>query len=239
MNIAIIPARGGSKGLPRKNIKLLAGRPLIYWPIKAAKLSGVIDRIFVSTDDSEIAEAALSAGAEVPFLRDTSISQDLTTTEVTLQESLLNYEKYLDEKFDICVFLTATDIFRDPNWVGRAVSLLKQNESLESVFSASKTHKNFWHKIDGQWQRVLPWMNNYSNRQVRQPIFREDTGLACASRASLWRSGRRIGDCVELIESDLSETAIDIHTDFDLYLAECAIHYLRKNYPDRAKIFNE
>lgn len=238
-NICIIPARGGSKGLHKKNLRILAGKPLIYWPIRAAKLSGVIDRIFVSTDDYDIATTALSAGAEVPFLRDPSISQDLTTTEVTLQESLISFENFFEEKFDICVFLTATDVFRDPHWISQAILMLEKNHDLESVFSASRTHKNFWHKVDGSWERVLPWMQSYSNRQIRQPIFREDTGLACASRATLWREGRRIGDRVALIENDHSETAIDIHTEFDLYLAECTIDYLLKHYPDRVKVFRE
>jgi CMP-N-acetylneuraminic acid synthetase len=80
MNIlGIIPARGGSKGIPRKNIKLLAGKPLIAWTIGEAKKSRYINRLIVSTDDKEIAEVAKSYGAEVPFLRPAEISHDLAT----------------------------------------------------------------------------------------------------------------------------------------------------------------
>jgi len=80
-------------------------------------------------------------------------------------------------------------------------------------------------------------MKEYSNRQDRRSIVREDTGMACASRASLWREGRRIGDCVEIIENNLSETSIDIHTAFDLFLAEQAIQYLKQYHPERVKLF--
>ena len=122
--ICIIPARGGSKGLPGKNIKNLAGRPLIYWPIKAALECKLIDRVFVTTDSQEIATEAIKAGAEVPFLRSNIYAEDLTTTESTLQNALISFEEYTNEKFDICVFLTATDIFRDIDWLNIAIQNL-------------------------------------------------------------------------------------------------------------------
>jgi CMP-N-acetylneuraminic acid synthetase len=236
--ICIIPARGGSKGLPRKNVKLLAGKPLVSWPVKAALASGVVDKVFVTTDDEEIAQCARDAGASVPFLRPSALAQDTTTTEDTLKQALEEYEAYSSEQYDICVFLTPTDIFRQPEWISQAVNQLKENDDLESVFSASGTHKNYWEQADdGSWNRILPWMREYSNRQVRRKIYREDTGLACASRASLWREGRRIGDKVDIIPNDETETLIDIHTAFDLFLAEQAIAYLKEHHPERAKIF--
>lgn len=238
--ICIIPARGGSKGLPHKNVRLLAGQPLISWPVKAALASEVIDRVFVSTDDPAIADCARAAGAEVPFLRPAQFAEDLTTTEATLQQALLEYEEYSNETFDIAVFLTATDVFRQPNWITEAVNALKSNPELESAFAVQQTTKNYWHKNqNAEWERVLPWMREYSSRQIREKIYREDTGQACASRAQLWRDGRRIGDNVHLIPNNLPETSIDIHTEFDLFLAEKAIEYLSKNHPDRATIFTE
>jgi N-acylneuraminate cytidylyltransferase len=80
MRLAIIPARGGSKRIPRKNIKLFGGKPMIAWSIEAAKQSECFDRIIVSTDDSEIAEVAISYGAEVPFMRPPELSDDHTGT---------------------------------------------------------------------------------------------------------------------------------------------------------------
>lgn len=236
--ICIIPARGGSKGLVKKNIQLLAGKPLISWPIKAALMSGAVDTVFVTTDDEEIAVCAREAGAEVPFLRPGGLAQDDTTTEDTLRQALEAYEKYSGINYDTCLFLTCTDIFRQPKWIADAIGILESQPDVESVFSGCATHKNYWEQgDDGTWGRVLPWMREYSNRQVRRKIYREDTGLVCASRADLWREGRRIGDRVEIIQNDLSETAIDIHTAFDLFLAEQAILYLKEHHPERVPVF--
>lgn len=224
--ICIICARGGSKGLPRKNVRKLGGIPLIGRPVIQALDSGVIGTVFVTTDDQEIAEVARSYGAEVPFLRPPELAQDLTTTEETLRYALLAYEEYANRKFEIAVFLTATDIFRDSDVIKQVVDCLWKNPSLESVFSGHATHKNFWEKgADGRWERVRPWMSTYSSRQVRQFIVREDTGIACASRAWLWREGRRIGDVVDIIVNDNDLTSIDIHNEVDLSMAEHGLKF--------------
>lgn len=237
--LCVIPARGGSKGLPGKNILQLAGRPLIYWPIKAALSCDLIDKVVVTTDSQEIADCALEAGADIPFLRPPELAQDLTTTEKTLQHALNKCEEIYNEIYDICVFLTATDVFRSIEWIHKAIDALIKDAEIESAFSVHQTTKNYWHNNDGRWERVLPWMRDYSSRQVRQMTYREDTGMASASRSWLWREGRRIGDKVCLIPNDLPETAIDIHTDFDLFLAEKAIEFLKKYYPERVALFME
>lgn len=233
--ISIIPARGGSKGLPRKNIKPLLGKPLIAYPIEAAIASGVVDTVLVTTDDMEISDEARKAGAEIPFLRPKELAGELTTTEAVLQHALLTYEKMIGKSVDICVFLTATDIFRKPEWIKQSVDILNERPEIESAFSAYATSKNYWRKMeDGSYERLLSWMRIYSSRQVRQVIYREDTGLACASRAWLWREGRRIGDRVEIIPNSDSETFIDIHTDFDFFLAGQALRYL-KEHPQKGR----
>jgi len=235
--ICVIPARGGSKGLRRKNIRKLAGHPLIAYPIAAARASGVCDAVFVSTDDEEMADQARLYGADVPFLRPGELGQDLTTTEAVLQQAIQSYEAHSGEESEIAVFLTATDIFRHPEWIAEAVGLLRERSDLESVFAAHATTKNYWHRNDhGALERVLPWMSVYSSRQVRQQTWREDTGLTCASRSWLWREGRRIGDIVDIVENKLQETSIDIHEEFDLVIAETALQWFRANAADRAPI---
>jgi pseudaminic acid cytidylyltransferase len=92
-NLCIIPARGGSKRIPRKNIKDFLGKPIIDYSILAALDSGLFDEVMVSTDDDEIAEIALNQGAKVPFLRSTETSNDYATTYQVLEEVLLEYEK--------------------------------------------------------------------------------------------------------------------------------------------------
>ena len=236
--ICIIPARSGSKGLPGKNLRLFNGKPLIAWPIIAAKRCKNIDTVIVTTDSEEIATQAKLFGASVPSLRPSHLAQDNSTTETTLKYALDSFEKSTKQHFDICVFLTCTDIFRDTEWITSAVKKLENNEALESVFAANPTHKNFWHKDKaGKLKRVTKKMEVYSNRQEKEPIYREDTGLACASRSYLWRNGKRIGNNVEIIVNDNFETSIDIHTEFDFFLAEKALEYLKKNNPEKVKLF--
>lgn len=88
MNICIIPARGGSKRIPRKNIKKFAGKPMIEWSISAASKAKCFDRIIVSTDDKEISDFAKSVGAEVPFIRPSSLSEDYTPTAAVVKHAL-------------------------------------------------------------------------------------------------------------------------------------------------------
>lgn len=232
--IAIIPGRGGSKGLPRKNVRTVDGIPLVAYPVQQALASGAVDRVFVTTDDEEIAAAGRAAGAEVPFLRDPELARDETTMEATLRAALLSFEHYTGEQFDIAVLLTPTEFFRNPDWITRAVTLLKERPELESAFTAQAVYKNFWEPLpEGGYQRVRTYMQIYGQRQERlrngRLIYREDTGMVCASRAWLWRQGRRIGDRVELILTQEHEHCIDIHSEYDLYMAEQSTAW-RKNH---------
>ena len=222
--IAILPARGGSKGLPGKNIMPVAGKPLISYSVEAALESGVCDRVLVTTDDPAIQKVAEAAGAWTPFLRDASLAEDLTPTEPVLKDALEKAEHFEGQSFDIVVFLQPTDIFRDPAWITRAVNMLKERDDLDCVFAAAKTHKNFWIRgEDGKMRRVFDWMAVYGPRQTRTPLYREDTGIASALRADLIRAGRRTGDSAEIIEVDDFAASIDIHDAFDLWLAEQVI----------------
>ncbi len=222
--IAIICARGGSKGLRQKNLKILNGMPLVARPVVQALESGVCDEVILSTDDEDIAEQGLKYGAVVPFIRPKELAADLTTTEETLRHALVTYEELVQRSFDIGVFLTATDIFRQVDHIRQCVMLLANNPALESVFVGSPTHKNFWQQeAEGRWVRLKPEMRLYASRQVRKPIIREDTGLGCASRAWLWREGRRIGDRVEIVLNEDSFSSIDIHSSDDLALARAAM----------------
>ena len=132
--ICIIPARGGSKGLPGKNLKIFNKKPLIAWPIIASKHCLKIDEVIVTTDSKEIADVAISYGAKIPSLRPDKFATDSSTTEDTLRHALLEYEKQLGIEFDICVFLTCTDIFRDVEWLYSAIDLLEKKENLDSIY---------------------------------------------------------------------------------------------------------
>jgi N-acylneuraminate cytidylyltransferase len=202
----------------------LDGETLVARAVRHARESGVCDKVVVTTDSNDIAEEARRAGAQVPFLRDESLSGDLATTEATLQDALKRSESAFGCEFDICVFIAPTDIFRVPQWIADCVAALRADATLESAFVGLSTHKNYWEEADdGSWVRLRDWMKIYSSRQIRRRVVREDTGLASASRASLWRAGRRIGDHVLVLPHDDDFTSIDIHKREDLDLAHAAL----------------
>ncbi len=110
INICLIPARGGSKRIPRKNIKKFHGKPLIAWSIEAAKESGLFNSVYVSTDDQEIAEIAKSYGAIIPFLRPSSLSND-TANDKEVREHFMGWMKSKNISADILCYLYPTAPF--------------------------------------------------------------------------------------------------------------------------------
>ncbi|TWX54035.1 pseudaminic acid cytidylyltransferase [Colwellia hornerae] len=135
MNIAIIPARGGSKRIPRKNIKEFHGKPLIAYSIEAAKASKCFDRIIVSTDDNEIAEVAKKYGAEVPFIRPSKISDDFATTLDVMQHAIHWCNKSGMNINNVCC-IYATAPFLLPKYIEQGLKSLTDN-SVKYTFSAT------------------------------------------------------------------------------------------------------
>jgi CMP-N-acetylneuraminic acid synthetase len=215
--VAIILARGGSKGLSGKNTKLLLGHPLIEYTIRPVKKAKLVDRVIVSTDDDAIAKVAKDLGAEVPFIRPPEFSQDDTTSEASLKHALLWLKKNESYVVDILVYLQIPDLFKDPEMIDKAVKMLLDDDSLDSVFVAYPDKKNYW-KQDGE-NYVCLTPGKHMSRQLKQPVFREDTGRGCATRARfILDEEKRLGENVRIISN--SEPMIDIHDEFDLWLAE-------------------
>lgn len=136
MNIAVIPARGGSKRIPRKNIRPFLGRPMIGWSIDAALRAGVFDRIVVSTDDPEIREIALAAGAEVPFMRPPELSDDHTPTVPVIRHAIQWLEANGTEVGNVCC-IYATAPLLDPCYLVEGLGKLDQDLTLEFAFSVT------------------------------------------------------------------------------------------------------
>ncbi|MGC2855627.1 cytidylyltransferase domain-containing protein [Novispirillum sp. DQ9] len=135
--LAVIPARGGSKGIPRKNLTLLAGRPLVAHSVAHALESSRITRTIVSTEDAEIAEAARAAGAEVPFLRPAHLAGDLVLDLPVFEHVLDELEAREGYRPDIVVHLRPTAPFRRAGWIDAAVDLLTSTPEADSVRSVS------------------------------------------------------------------------------------------------------
>ncbi|MEW6239282.1 MAG: acylneuraminate cytidylyltransferase [Chloroflexota bacterium] len=149
--LAIIPARGGSKGIPRKNIRNFAGYPLIAWSIAAAKQSASVTRVLVSTDDEEIAAVARQFGAETPFLRPAEFAQDNTTDLPVFVHAL----KWLDEhegyKPEVVMQLRPTSPIRPRGLVDKAVQVLLSHpdaDSVRGVVAAGQNPHKMWRLVD-------------------------------------------------------------------------------------------
>lgn len=127
---AVIPARSGSKRIPNKNVQVINGKPLIAYPIEAAKLSGVFEEIIVSTDSQTIADVARTFGAKIPFIRDKSLADDFTPTIPVIRDSILRMEDI--EESDLICCLYPTSVFITPNLLGNAAEI-----------SQSLRHDNF------------------------------------------------------------------------------------------------
>lgn len=132
--LAIIPARGGSKGIPKKNIKAVSGKPMINYTIEAAKECEYIDKVIVSTDDEEIAEISMRAGAIVPFLRPDELATDEAKTIDVVMHAIEFYERKA-ERYDIIVLLQPTSPLRTSEDIGKALEyyMRKGEKSLMSV----------------------------------------------------------------------------------------------------------
>ena len=128
-------ARGGSKGLPKKNVKLLNDKPLIAYSIEDAINSGVCDTVLVTSDDDEIIEISKKYGATVSFKRPTKLAGDSIPPEPVIRHALIEHEKITKTKFDIVVYLQPTDIFRPKNVISECVKRIKNNPNLDTVFS--------------------------------------------------------------------------------------------------------
>lgn len=157
--LAIIPARGGSKSIPRKNARLFAGQPLLAFSIAAAQQADAVTRILISTDDAEMAEMARQLGAEAPFLRPTEIAQDSTLDLPVFQHALQWLAKNEGYKPDIVVQLRPTSPLRPPGLVDEAVRLLLAHPKADSVRgvvpSGQNPHKMWTFSAGGPMQPLL------------------------------------------------------------------------------------
>jgi len=151
--LAIIPARGGSKGLPGKNIKEIAGKPLIAWSIEQGKKSKYIDKLIVSTDDKEIANISKKYGADVPFIRPAELASDKSKTIDTILHAI-NYFESRENFFDIIVLLEPTSPLRDTEDIDEAIEKLITEKEAESIVGISKveiSHPAFLVRLEDEF----------------------------------------------------------------------------------------
>jgi len=195
MNIAIIPARGGSKRIPRKNIKEFCGKPMIAWSIEAAKASALFDHIFVSTDDIEIADVAKQWGAGVPFKRPDELSNDHAGTIEVIAHAT---QWALDEGFELetvcCIYATAP--FVQDTDLKRGLNALKSGAwayAFPVTDFAAPIFRSFKQTNQGGLEMFYP--EHFHTRSQDLPVALHDAGQFYWGRPSAWINRKRIFDC--------------------------------------------
>jgi pseudaminic acid cytidylyltransferase len=228
MNIvAIIPARGGSKRILNKNIKLFAGQPIISYSIKAAQATDLFDRIIVSTDSEEIADVAKACGAEVPFVRPSKLSDDFTGTVPVLLHALnwLNEHESAADYF-CCIYATAP--FIQPEHIAKGFSLLKRERASTSFSVATFTYPIFRAlKIVDDGRIEMFWPEHKDSRSNDLPEAYHDAGQF------YWGNTKKFMKVKALFSSDAVPIVIprylvqDIDTPEDWKTAEIMYSVLR------------
>lgn len=220
--IAVIPARGGSKGIPRKNIREVAGKPLIGWVIEACLRANSVDRTIISTDHEGIARVARDFGAEVPFMRPEELAGDLVTLDPVIYHAVSATEFESGRPVDVVLTVQPTCPLLRPDTIDRAVATLISG-GYDSVIMLKEIRHLYWRRIDGSFE---PLFEKRANRQELEPLYPE-TGAVFASRRSIMTPENRLGTNIgHVIGSE--EEAIDIDTEIDLRLAELVIEKLRE-----------
>lgn len=192
MKIAVIPARGGNKRIPRKNIKLFCGKPMIAWSIEAARASGLFDHIVVSTDDAEIAEVAKAHGAEVPFMRPAALSDDHTGTSPVVAHAIEWYRAQGKMPDPVCcIYATAPFVIAED--LQRGLQTLNDSGS-DFAFSVTSYAFPIQRAIrltnEGRVEMFQP--ENFNTRSQDLEEAYHDAGQFYWGRAEAWLSGKVI-----------------------------------------------
>jgi CMP-N-acetylneuraminic acid synthetase len=223
--IAIIPARGGSKRLPGKNLRHLGGLPLIGWTIRVAKAAGVFSRIVVSTDDPATADAALALGAEVPWLRSSENSSDTATSIQVVHEVLRRLLE--DENYhpDAVMLLQPTSPFRSREMLREALRRYEAsgNQSVVSVSPASPPPQ--WCFTVSDNGELYPWNKDAPllRSQDTPPVYCLNGSLYLGSATTLLGTSSFYSEHTQALVVDNEVQSLDIDTPFDFMVAETAV----------------
>jgi N-acylneuraminate cytidylyltransferase len=225
--IAIVPARGGSKGLPGKNVRRLAGLPLIAHSIRFAQICPEIERCIVSTDSEEIAKVARDANGEVPFLRPAELAEDSTPMLPVLQHAIRQMELLEEKRYELVVLLQATSPFRLPEDVSSALRILDQDRNAVGVVAVSTPSFNPRVVCVEEKQGYLEWAftpKMYTRRQEAEPVYRINGMLYVWRRDHLMRSSAdQLYAAPHRILMIPEERALDIDSLHDFQVGEALL----------------
>lgn len=232
MNIlGVITARGGSKGIPKKNIKLLGGHPLISYTIKAAQKSKLITDLIISTDDKEIASICREHGAEIPFMQPAELAQDTSRHLEVMQHALKFMEEKRGKVYDYAVIFQPTSPFRTTEDIDRTIEKIIEHNA-DSAFSMCEIepsqHPIKVKKMNGD--KVLPYCMNEevgTHRQDFPVAYKRSGAVYVTKRDLIMKENKLFGDFVvgHIVPIDRS---IDIDSPLDWVNAEFLFEELKK-----------
>lgn len=215
--IAIITARGGSKRIPRKNIKKFCGKPILGYSIQAALEAAIFDTVMVSTDDEEIAAIARGCGAEVPFFRSEATANDFATTNDVLLEVLTEYEKR-GEHFDtaVCIYPTAPFVTADK--IRNAVEELEGSDADTLIPVVAFSYPPQRAMIMKEGRLVFEYPEYLDSRSQDLTPHYHDVGQFYVFKTEAFRQNRKlmVGNILPLVMSELEIQDIDSETDWEL-----------------------
>ena len=226
--IAIIPARGGSKRLPRKNIRPLNGKPMIAYAIRAALGAKGVDRVIVSTDDKEIAAIAKKYGAEIPFLRPMELATDTATTVSVLQNAVNWLKEKVDYEVDIVILIQPTSPLVLPEDIDQAIEKLQATgaNSCLSVCEIRERPEWMYEFVDGKVRPYLALETREIRTQDLKKLYRINGAVYAIKKDFLMKNGRVIDD--KSMEAIIMppERSVDIDELQDFLLAEILMKQL-------------
>lgn len=223
--LAVITARGGSKGIPQKNLSTILGKPLIAYTIEAALQARNLTRTIVSTDDKTIAQVSEQYGAEVPFLRPQLLAIDTAATIAVLQHAVTSLAEQDHYSTDIVVCLQPTSPLRSAEDIDHAVMLCLSSGADSVVSLCPAKHHPFWMKkiVNGRVHPLLEEDEQYfTRRQDLPPVYQLNGALYVTRTKVLLQENRMLGEhTVPYIMPE--DRSIDIDTQIDLRIAECIL----------------
>ena len=218
--LGLVPARGGSKGVPGKNVRSLAGHTLLEYTARAARESSVLDRVILSTDSLEIADAGRRAGLEVPFMRPAALAADDTPMVPVIEHALGEIARH-GWSPDIVVLLQPTSPLRRPDHIRNAVAMLRETEA-DSVVSVVELPRHlspdYVMRIDGgRLKPFLPEGARVTRRQDARPAYSRDGTVYAFWRTTLERFGSIYGEtCQSLVLDESDSLSVDTQRDWEL-----------------------
>lgn len=219
--LVVIPARGGSKGIPRKNLRSMAGKPLLHYSVSTALSSQYKPDVFVSTDDEEIASIAIQLGARV-IPRDPSKAKDSTTLDPVIFDAYQQASNLTGKSYDLIITLQPTSPLLKTSSLDSAINTMVTQPEIDTVIAAKDDTHLTWKKVDGEY---CPNYQERVNRQYLEPVFKE-TGGFLITRSHIISDCNRIGSKVSLhLLANGEDIDIDTYEDWNL----CEYYIKRKH----------